>query len=94
MSWIYENIEFIAGLLVGFCATILICLSASLYMWKHDHTDMYEVEMVGLNKSIYKCKCCGAQTLHDETVAFPRYCAKCGREIEYIFNKVEGTWHP
>ena len=96
MEFIYDNVEFFAGAFVGFCLTTLIWLAASLYMWKHDHTDMCLVEEVEENKNVYECKCCGARTLHDETVAFPRYCAGCGREIEYIYNKDEGkqvTWN-
>lgn len=92
MSWIYENIEFIAGLLIGLCAAILVYFGASLYMWKHDHTDMYLVEEVDENENVYECKCCGARTLHNETITFPRYCAFCGREVEYICNKDERKW--
>ena len=94
MEFIYDNVEFFAGAFVGFCFAVLIFLAASLYMWKHDHTNMNLVEEQEDKENVYECAHCGALTIHSKDMCFPRYCAYCGREVD-IFSHDEGkkvTW--
>ena len=89
-DWIYTNVEFLSGLFVGFCFVLLIFIGATLYMWKHDHTDM---RVCGEDEDSQELEClnCGGHTSVPKDATMIKYCPGCGRMVEKIID-IDSTW--